>query len=119
MISQKYRFHGHNSIRHVLTIGQAVHSKFFTIKWVTNEHRHSPRVAVIVSKKIFKSAVKRNRIRRRIYEITRHLLPGAPAVDIVIRVHSPDVLMATHDELTIQLLPLLHEANLKTHPIHK
>jgi ribonuclease P protein component len=119
MISQKYRFHGHNSLRFVFANGQMTRSKFFTIKWVVNERRHYPRLAVVVSKKIFKSAVKRNRIRRRVYEIARPLLLGAPAVDIVISVYATEVLDAPHDELAIQLLPLLHEVGLKPQITHK
>lgn len=119
MISQKYRFHGHSSLRYVMSNGQILHSKFFAVRWATNERRHRPRVSVVVSKKVFKSAVKRNRIRRRIYEIVRHLLPGSPAVDVVISVYSSETLTATHDELTIQLLPLLHKAGLGTHQTHK
>ena len=118
MISSKYRFHGHNSLRYVLTHGQMARSKFFAVKWVVNGHRHHPRVAVVVGKKIFKSAVKRNRIRRRVYEITRPLLVDAPPVDLVINIHSAEVLDASHEELTIQLLPLLHEADLKSRKVH-
>ncbi|MCL2173828.1 ribonuclease P protein component [Candidatus Saccharibacteria bacterium] len=114
MISQKYRFHGHGSLRYVLTSGHRTRSEFFTIKWAVNQHRHYPRVAIIVSKKIFKSAVKRNRLRRRLYEIIRPLLLGAPAIDIVISVHLAAALTATHQELAIQLLPLLHQTGLKT-----
>jgi ribonuclease P protein component len=94
-------------------------SKYFTIKWVANGRRHHPRLAVVISKKIFKSAVKRNRVRRRVYEIARPLLASAPAVDAVISVYAPEVMDAPHDELTIQLLPLLHEAGLKSHTIHE
>ncbi|MDR1969873.1 MAG: ribonuclease P protein component [Candidatus Nomurabacteria bacterium] len=118
MISKKYRFHGHNSLRYVFSNGQVAHSKFFTVKWVNNDHRHHPRVSVVVSKKIFKSAVKRNHVRRRIYEITRPLLSSTPAIDTVINIHSTDVLAATHDELAIQLLPLLHEAGFKVQAVH-
>jgi len=119
MISSKYRFHGHNSLRSVFASGQMTRSKFFAVKWTANDHRHNPRVSIVISKKIFKSAVKRNRIRRRIYEIVRPLLIDAPAVDVVISVHSTEVLDTSHDELTIQLLPLLHEAGLKSQKIHE
>jgi len=113
MIAKKYRFHGHNSLRRVLASGSMSRSKFFTVKWTTNERRHHPRLSGVVSKKVFKSAVKRNRVRRRIYEIARPLLNDALAVDIVVIVHATDALEASHDELTIQLLPLLHETGLK------
>ena len=112
MIGKKYRFHVHKSLNYVFSKGQGERSKFFAIKFINNPRRRHPRLAVVVSKKVFKSAVKRNRIRRRIYEIARPLLVNAQPVDIVLTVYSPEVLTATHDELTIQLLPLLHKTNI-------
>lgn len=49
---------------------------------------------VVVSKKVHKSAVKRNRIRRRIYEAIRILeqegiVPSGPASDIVLLARPP------------------------------
>ena len=118
MISQKFRFHGHNSLRYVFNNGQMTRSKYFAVKWVANERRRHPRLSVVVSKKIYKSSVKRNRIRRRVYEIARPLLADAPAIDVVVSVYAAEVLTVTHDELTIQLLPLLHQAGLRAHTIH-
>ncbi len=43
------------------------------VKYITNSKRHTYRLAVVVSKKISKSAVRRNRIRRRLYEVVRQL----------------------------------------------
>ena len=114
MIAQKFRFHGHASLKYVFSRGQQSRSKFFSIKWTTNPRRRNPRLAVVVSKKVFKSAVKRNRIRRRVYEIVRPFLTDTPAIDVVISVYAAEVLDASHDELTIQLLPLLHKASLKS-----
>lgn len=94
-------------------------SKYFTVKWVANERRHHPRLAVVISKKIFKSAVKRNRIRRRVYEIARPLLGDAPAIDVVISIYAAEALDAPRDELAIQLLPLLHETGLKSRSLHE
>lgn len=113
MIGKKYRFHGHKSLNYVFSKGRGERSKFFAIKFINNPRRKHPRLAVVVSKKVFKSSVKRNRIRRRVYEIARPLLMNFQPVDIVLTVYSPEVLTAPHDELTIQLLPLLHEANLR------
>jgi len=119
MIAQKFRFHGHASLKYVFSRGQQQRSKFFAVKWVKNSRRHQPRLAVVVSKKVFKSAVKRNRIRRRIYEISRPLLVDASGVDVVISVYDGEALTASQDELTIQLLPLLHAAGLKSQHLHE
>lgn len=63
------------------------------------------RVAVIISKKVFKSAVKRNRVRRRIYNIVRHELckHNPVATDMVITVFSQDVLVMEHALLQREL----------------
>lgn len=46
----------------------------------------------MVSRKVHKSAVKRNRIRRRIYELVRHQLPNIKSpVEIVITVYKPEL----------------------------
>ncbi|MDR0957410.1 MAG: ribonuclease P protein component [Candidatus Nomurabacteria bacterium] len=114
MISQKHRFHGHASLKYVFANGHGVRSRFFTIKYVENLNRHNSRASVVVSKKVYKSAVKRNRIRRRVYEIIRPFLKkNSPALDFVVSVYSPEALTASHDELTIQLLPMFEQIGLK------
>lgn len=52
--------------------GDKLESHFLVIRKTPNELSHN-RYAVNVSKKLEKSAVKRNRLRRRIYEIVRLL----------------------------------------------
>jgi len=119
MIAQKFRFHGHNSLKYVFSNGESDRSRSMAIKWISNPRRRRPRLSVVVSKKVFKSAVKRNRIRRRIYELARPILVDAPAIDVVISVYAREVLDLPHDELTIQLLPLLKEAGLKSAKLHE
>lgn len=71
MISKQHRFHGLGSLRPVYRSGQTVRGPQVSLKYRLNERRKTYRAAVVVSKKIHKSAVKRNRVRRRIYEIIR------------------------------------------------
>lgn len=118
MISQKFRFHGHGSLRYVFQNGQSDRTRHLAIKWTENKRRRHPRLAVVVSKKVFKSAVKRNRIRRRIYEIARPLMIDAPAIDAVISVYSGEILAMTREELSIEVLPLLKSAGVKSTKIH-
>jgi ribonuclease P protein component len=40
-----------------------------------------PRFAVVVSKKVAKTAVTRNRLRRRVYEFVRTTSPSLPAIE--------------------------------------
>jgi len=73
MINRSHRFHGYGSLRYVYTHGQTTRGPLFSVKSIHNPKRDNYRVAVVVSRKVNKSAVARNRIRRRLYEIIREL----------------------------------------------
>lgn len=108
MISYKYRFHGHGSLNYLYRHGETARGKMMVARHTPNPRNDRPRFAVIVSKKIYKSAVKRNRIRRRIYEIIRQSIKSdSPVIDIAIIVYSPEVLNLSHDELYDQVHELL------------
>lgn len=113
MLTQKHRFHGHGSLRYVYKNAQAVRSRVITIKSIGNPRRKHSRFAVVISKKVLKSAVGRNRVRRRIYEILRrefeHLKPSH---DIVVLVFSAEARTMPHDELQALLRQLLLQADL-------
>lgn len=113
MISSLYRFHGYGSLRYVYSNGKTVRSRNATIRWVKNGRRKHPRISVVVGKKIFKSAVKRNRIRRRVYEYVRVNLPRLNDVyDIVIIITTQEFYAAKPEEITQQLDKLFTEATL-------
>ncbi len=71
MINRRHRFHGYNSLRFVYQNGETVRGPLCALKYAPNSRRTDYRVAVVVSKKVSKSAVQRNRIRRRLYEAFR------------------------------------------------
>ena len=111
MLAYKNRFHGHGSLRYVYKNGQIVRSRLITIKYSSNPHRKQPRVAVVVTKKVYKQAVGRNRIRRRIYEIIRQELPKTiPNHDMVFLVFSSEILTMPHEELLNVIRQLLASA---------
>lgn len=113
MLSVKHRFHGHGSLRYVYKHGQSVHSHALKVKYVANKQRQEPRFSVVVSKKVHKAAVGRNRIRRRIYEIIRHELPQLKSArDVVIIVYSSELLAMPTDELTSLIGQVFHQADL-------
>ncbi len=115
MLSFRNRFHGHGSLRFVYKNGQAIRSHLVTLKYTANPRRSRPRVAVVISKKVLKSAVGRNRIRRRIYEIIRTDMPNiSPKSDIVFLVFSSEVLTLPNDELVESLRQLLQSAGIYT-----
>ena len=113
MLGFSHRFHGHGSLRFVYKNGQAIRSRLITIKYTNNPHRKSSRFAVVVSKKVHKSAVGRNRIRRRIYEIARHEIPSIPrSHDVAIMVFSSEVIHLPADELRETIQQLFSQADL-------
>lgn len=99
MIPYKNRFHGHGSLRYVYRNGLISKSRYLTIKSVKDRNSIS-RIAVVVSKKVLKSAVGRNKIRRRTYEIMRNLLPNFNNhYDIAIIVNNSEVRTMEYAEL--------------------
>ncbi len=128
MLPFSHRFHGHSSLRYVYKNGQAIRSARITIKYTKNSHRAHPRFAVVVSKKVLKSAVGRNRIRRRIYEAIRHELPHIHEPhDVVMLVFSSEVLTMPSAELTETVQYLFRSSglynetlkNATIEPLHK
>ncbi|MFZ2126019.1 MAG: ribonuclease P protein component [Candidatus Microsaccharimonas sp.] len=113
MIPALFRFHGHNSLRYVYANGKAVRSQALTLKWVKNTHRHNPRFSVVVSKKVIKGAVGRNRIRRRLYEYLRLNLPRLNGTyDIVLICTSAELRAMPASELSTLLEELFLKADL-------
>ena len=113
MLQHANRFHGHGSLRFVYKNGQAERSSLMVVKYTKNPHRKNSRFAVVVSKKVLKSAVCRNRVRRRIYEIIRHELPQLQFDwDVVVIVVSAEVLSVSHQQLVVSIKSLLSQADL-------
>ena len=72
------------------------------------------RVACVVSKKVAKQAVRRNRIRRRLREAFRlQLSAAAPPVDIILIAH-PQAAQADYWQLHATVGDLLRRAGLRT-----
>ena len=100
MLRASLRFHGHGSLKFLYKNAEAYRSRYMTVKVIANPHRISSRFSVVVSKKVHKSAVGRNRIRRRLYEVVRQELPRLNGVyDVALIVTSGETLFADHTEL--------------------
>lgn len=113
MISQKYRFHGHASLKYLLANGINIRGNILSIKIVDNNRRKYSRVAIIISKKVLKHAVDRNRARRRLYEIVRPMISDFNrTVDLAIIVYKSNVINAPHDELVAEVTKCLQKAEL-------
>lgn len=113
MIPVKFRFHGHGSLRYLFKNGEAVRSRYVTVKYIANPKRKNCRFAVVVSKKVHKSAVGRNRMRRRLYEIIRHEQPVFTGIyDVAVIVTSAEVIAAPHEDLAASLKELFTQAGM-------
>ena len=113
MITQKNRFHGYNSLRFIFKKGQTLRSDHFTIRHMPSRNTNY-RLAVVVSKKVDKKAVTRNRIRRRLYELFRQTFKDcSPAIDLVIIVHKPELATMPAGELQALFRPYILQLNTK------
>ena len=113
MLQQRYRFHGYGGLRYLYRHASAERSRLLTVKYVANRRRRMPRIAVVVSKKVHKSAVGHNRIRRRIYEILRQQVPHFTGVyDVALIITLSEVLTTPHDELVLVVTNLLVRAGI-------
>jgi ribonuclease P protein component len=110
MLAKSHRFHGSRVLRRVYAQGQTVRGPLFSVRYAPS-NRDSYRVAVVVSRKVHKSAVGRNRMRRRVYGAIRQLGLSKP-FDIVITIFSESLLEVPTDELAKQLKRQLKQANI-------
>jgi ribonuclease P protein component len=112
VISATCRFHSRGGIKHAHG-GKQFRGDRLSITVVKDTGRKSSRFAVIVSKKVLKSAVGRNRIRRRIYEVIRLELPEIKGQhDVLVSVFSKDVKDMPYHDLKYLLVGLFKQAEL-------
>ena len=111
MIGRSHRFHGYGSLNGVYRRGQSVRSSMVSLKFVSRGPNRPYRVAVVVSRKVSKSAVVRNRIRRRIYEAVRQANTLVlPDTDLVFTVFDERVAELAAAELAAAITGLLQKA---------
>lgn len=107
MLKRLYRFHGYGSLQRTYRTGRSIRSSVITLRFATTTPGRRYRVAVVVSRKVHKSAVVRNRIRRRIYEQVR-LAPNVPmAIDLVFTVFNDQVATMPSEKLQATIRDLL------------
>ncbi len=111
MIAQRHRFHGHNKIDSVYRRGTTLRGNMLNLKHVPGNGSRDFRAAVVVSKKVSKSAVVRNRIRRRIYELIReHETSKLNGAELVFVVYSEQLAHIEPDKLRAMVHDLLGRA---------
>lgn len=114
MLARNYRFHGLGSLNFAYRQGKTVRGQSLSLRYVPNSRRQVYRVAVVVSRKVHKSAVVRNRIRRRLYEVVRLELPSTvPPHDLVFTAFSDTLATMPPTELRQLVAGLLKKAGLR------
>lgn len=114
MLAKLYRFHGYGALRGVYRRGQTVRSPLLSLKFEKRDSQLTYRLAVVVSRKVHKSAVVRNRIRRRVYEIVRQQPAGPLAgYDMVFTAFSADLADVEQNQLQQNVKSLLRKATNK------
>lgn len=110
MLSKKYRFHSRGGVKYVYRYGKTVRTSKMSLVSMPNS-RGFTRVAVVVSKKVEKSAVKRNRIRRRVYEALRLNFAAIPKkTDYIFVVYTKEIGKMDFEELEKILGKLVEES---------
>lgn len=93
--------------------GATIRGSLASLKYVLNDRRSEYRLAVVVSKKVSKSAVKRNRIRRRVYEVFR--LEGGHITkpyDMVVTVFQEKAASLPYELLKKEVVELMKKAGI-------
>ena len=110
MLSKKYRFHSRGGVKWVYKHGKTVRGAKASLVFAQNT-RGFTRVAVVVSKKVERKAVGRNRIRRRVYEALRVNFDLVPKkMDYVFVIYSKEVMRMPFGELEKLLGELVEES---------
>ena len=115
MISRQHRFHGLHAVDGVYKRAITVRGEYLSLKYTPNLRGATWRAAVVVSKKVSKSAVTRNRIRRRIYEAIRQQSPSiSQPYDLVCMVYRAELATMSSADLQREVIQLLLKAKIIT-----
>ena len=113
MLTKSGRLSNRNAVRRSSRYGRQAKYGELSIRYIDNS-KGVPRLAVVVSKKVSKRAVERNKIRRKIIESYRQnwesKLQGG--FDLVIFVHNNRILKRNSRELAVDIGELLSKAKL-------
>ena len=109
MISKKNRLN-RSRVQYTLKKGRKLSDEHFVIKFIPSRYKEN-RFCVTVSLKVAPLAVKRNRLRRQIYEILRltQIKTGTP-LDIVI-IAKPSASRLSYEKIQQNLIKILNKLN--------
>jgi ribonuclease P protein component len=116
MLGRTHRFHGQRGLRQVYQRGINVRGQLITLRYLPHTKPQPYKVAVVVSRQVSKSAVTRNRIRRRLYAQIRQSKHLPESNDLVFTVYNDRVGQLAPDELAATVEGLLHKTQANIRP---
>lgn len=112
MLKKNYRFHSRGGVRYTYQKGKTIRTPKLSLVYTKNIRNHQ-RFAVVISKKVIKSAVGRNQVRRRVYEAIRACLPEfTDQLDCIFVIFSADIRTMDFKELTDSVKNLLNQTKI-------
>src|SRR5687768_14237960 len=113
MLKSANRFHGLGALNFVYRKGFVIKGQGVSLKYLINNRRVEFRTSIVVSKKVHKSAVKRNRIRRRIYAVVEKFSDQiTKPYDLVIMLYSSEYFDMPSAKLEQNIKELLQRAEI-------
>jgi ribonuclease P protein component len=111
MLVRRYRLTKRNDFKKVFQRGKKSFGKLFSIRHLVND-LENPRIAVVVSNKVSKRAIVRNKIKRRIRAVVKNNLADvSDNYDVIISALPPSV-DVDYDTLKVELINALKQNNI-------
>ncbi len=107
MLPKKYRVSENNDFSRIFAKGHFFGHPLLYVKFLPNNLNHS-RFGFVVGVKLFKRAVKRNRVRRVMREVVHSNLDKIPSgFDVIVGSKSQNIYEASFSEIEKGLIPIL------------
>jgi ribonuclease P protein component len=111
MLAKNYRLTKQKDFKAIFRKGKREFGRFFAVRYLKNDQKY-PRIAVVASNKVSKSAVERNRIKRVVRDIIGLDLDKISRnLDIIVNI-SPKAIGVSKEDLTKDYLNLLKKAKI-------
>ena len=111
MLNQKYRLKKKSDFDIVFRKGQAITGRFIFLKIIKNQLDNS-RFGFIVSLKVSKKAVIRNRIKRRLREIIKKKIKDIKTNYDIIILAKPEIISKDYKEIEKEIILIFKKASL-------
>ncbi|MEN9226425.1 MAG: ribonuclease P protein component [Thermostichus sp. HHBFW_bins_43] len=116
MLPARHRLRDRRAFQALYQEGQRRSSSSLTVLFRPGEPGIPSQVGLVISRKVSKSAVRRNRLRRRLREILRPLCPRLKTGYRLLLIPKASLLTYSWQELSAEVHRLLQKADLLTDP---